>query len=157
MPKKSKNKPNNFLYVLENNNVHPLKEQVPPTKYESTMNKLWNVTFINEQTDPAAPVDPAAVDPAAAPVDPAAAPVDTTALPAAEPETDEKPYTWLAYIAYKCLMIDPSEVSSMPEFEKMVEEFGDIADKSDIESPGDALNLFEFLHDIVESRDVVEQ
>ena len=155
MPKNSKNKPNNFLYVLENNNVHPLKEEVPPTKYESTMNKLWNVTFINEQTDPAAAVAPAApVDPAAPP---APVPAPIAPEPEVEPETDAKPYTWLAYIAYKCLMIDPSEVSSMSEFEKMVEEFGDIADKSDIESPGDALNLFEFLHDIVESRDVVEQ
>ena len=138
---------NNFLRILENNNVLPLKEQVPPTKYESTMNKMWNVTFVNEQAEPLPDDTPADIPPAPEPVP--------------EPQQgavlQDKPYTWLAYIAYKALMLDPAETADSPEYEKLVSKFGDISNKSDIKSPEQAIELFEAMYDIIEIRDIVEQ
>lgn len=146
---------NNFLHILENNNVLPLKEEVPPTKYESTMNKMWNVTFVNEQAD--IPMEPPTAPPPRSAPPPQSAPPVSEPPPPPEPELEDKPYTWLAYIAYKALMLDPAETADSPEYEKLVSKFGDISNKSDIKSPEQAIELFEAMYDIIEIRDIVEQ
>ena len=73
------------------------------------------------------------------------------AEPPPPPEIDSKPYTWLAYIAFKCLQLDPAEVSQTDIYDDIIQEIGDINDKSDIQTPEQALMIFEALNELINS------
>lgn len=71
-----------------------------------------------------------------------------------EPELKDKPYSWMAYIAYKCLLLDPAELEGNTAFDELTEEIGDIVGKGDIKTPEMGLKIMIALNDIIEEHDV---
>lgn len=71
-----------------------------------------------------------------------------------EPKLEDKPYSWMGYIAYKALLIDPSDLSENATFDELAQEIGDVVDKTDITTPEMGLKVLIAINKIIDEYDV---